>query len=100
MGRTAGRSSEKKSQDGQQRATPGAEYPLGDLNPCYRTENPGSWATRRRGRSGCFSVAFNFGSNQVLINPARGSHSSPHAPREELHHAERDAYGVGTTSFF
>jgi len=27
-----------------------ARYPLGDSNPCYRTENPGSWATRRRGR--------------------------------------------------
>ncbi len=28
-----------------------AEYPQGDSNPCYRTENPGSWATRRWGRA-------------------------------------------------
>lgn len=26
------------------------KYPLGDSNPCCRTENPESWATRRRGR--------------------------------------------------
>jgi len=26
------------------------EYPLGESNPCLRTENPMSWATRRRGR--------------------------------------------------
>src|SRR5262245_55925661 len=25
------------------------EYPLGESNPCCRTENPESWATRRRG---------------------------------------------------
>ena len=25
------------------------EYPLGESNPCLRTENPMSWATRRRG---------------------------------------------------
>ena len=25
------------------------EYPLGESNPCFRTENPTSWATRRRG---------------------------------------------------
>ena len=24
-------------------------YPLGESNPCFRTENPASWATRRRG---------------------------------------------------
>ena len=27
-----------------------AEYPLGESNPCLRTENPMSWATRRRGQ--------------------------------------------------
>ncbi len=27
------------------------EYPLGESNPCLRTENPMSWATRRRGRA-------------------------------------------------
>ena len=27
------------------------EYPLGESNPCLRTENPMSWATRRRGQS-------------------------------------------------
>jgi len=27
----------------------GGEYPLGESNPCFRTENPTSWATRRRG---------------------------------------------------
>ena len=26
------------------------KYPLGESNPCLRTENPMSWATRRRGR--------------------------------------------------
>lgn len=26
------------------------QYPLGESNPCLRTENPMSWATRRRGR--------------------------------------------------
>ena len=26
------------------------EYPLGDSNPCFRTENPTSWASRRRGQ--------------------------------------------------
>ena len=26
-----------------------AKYPLGESNPCLRTENPMSWATRRRG---------------------------------------------------
>jgi hypothetical protein len=26
------------------------QYPLGESNPCRRTENPMSWATRRRGR--------------------------------------------------
>ena len=26
------------------------EYPLGESNPCRRTENPMSWATRRRGQ--------------------------------------------------
>lgn len=33
------------------------QYPLGDSNPCYRTENPGSWATRRRGLSGSAIMA-------------------------------------------
>ncbi len=28
------------------------EYPQPDLNRCYRTENPGSWAARRWGRLG------------------------------------------------
>ena len=28
----------------------GLQYPLGESNPCLRTENPMSWATRRRGR--------------------------------------------------
>ena len=27
------------------------QYPLGESNPCLRTENPMSWATRRRGQS-------------------------------------------------
>lgn len=27
-----------------------ARYPLGESNPCLRTENPMSWATRRRGQ--------------------------------------------------
>ena len=27
----------------------GLKYPLGESNPCLRTENPMSWATRRRG---------------------------------------------------
>ena len=27
-------------------------YPVGESNPCYRPENPASWATRRTGRSG------------------------------------------------
>ena len=27
------------------------EHPLGESNPCLRTENPMSWATRRRGRA-------------------------------------------------
>ena len=31
-------------------ATAGEEYPLGESNPCLRTENPMSWATRRRGQ--------------------------------------------------
>lgn len=26
------------------------QYPLGESNPCLRTENPASWATRRRGQ--------------------------------------------------
>ena len=28
------------------------EYPLGDSNPCQGTENPRSWASRRRGQAG------------------------------------------------
>ena len=28
------------------------EYPLRESNPCPRTENPISWASRRRGRAG------------------------------------------------
>jgi hypothetical protein len=28
-------------------------YPLGESNPCSRTENPMSWATRRRGQTIC-----------------------------------------------
>ena len=28
------------------------EHPLGESNPCLRTENPMSWATRRRGQDG------------------------------------------------
>ena len=27
------------------------KHPLGESNPCLRTENPMSWATRRRGRA-------------------------------------------------
>ena len=27
------------------------QYPLGESNPCFRTENPTSWATRRRGQT-------------------------------------------------
>ena len=29
-----------------------SKYPLGESNPCFRTENPTSWATRRRGHKG------------------------------------------------
>ncbi len=38
---------------------PHKEYPLGESNPCLRTENPMSWATRRRGLGGweCISSA-------------------------------------------
>jgi len=30
-----------------------SQYPLGESNPCLRTENPMSWATRRRGLKYC-----------------------------------------------
>ncbi len=31
------------------RLSTNSQYPLGESNPCLRTENPMSWATRRRG---------------------------------------------------
>lgn len=33
----------------------GRKYPLGDSNPCFRTENPTSWASRRRGQTSSLS---------------------------------------------
>lgn len=40
------------------------QYPLGDSNPCSRTENPMSWASRRRGQD-----ASAIGTANQAINP-------------------------------
>jgi hypothetical protein len=40
------------------------QYPLGESNPCSRTENPMSWATRRRGR--CKSIGSNAERMQIF----------------------------------
>ena len=37
-------------------AAPGNQYPLGESNPCLRTENPMSWATRRRGQAALVGI--------------------------------------------
>ena len=56
----------KKRKAKQEAALPCVEYPQGDLNPCYRTENPGSWATRRWGR-----IAFISAGNMDLSTSPR-----------------------------
>ena len=42
---------QQKSEPLRPSATTREEYPVGESNPCCRTENPESWATRRTGRT-------------------------------------------------
>ena len=43
-------------------------YPLGESNPCYRTENPVSWATRRRGQQDWQIIATKFSLSSVCVH--------------------------------
>lgn len=60
------------------------QYPLGESNPCYRTENPGSWATRRRGRDLFQGVQGRCGGSRYLGSDVNGMEFSVKGERKGL----------------
>lgn len=67
---------------------PGVQLNLGSIGKGYAVDR----CAERLLAAGANDFLIHGGNSSVL---ARGSHSTPHAPREENHHAERDEYEAG-----